>query len=91
MSEVRPTSVQLKRKALNIVGNTALNFGKGIMTTVPAWCVSVHASFFFKIDSQKTQSLIIALNKMQLLKKIRLYVEVIFMMPEMGMDASMDA
>ena len=27
--------------------------GKGIMTTVPAWCVSAHASFVFKIDSQK--------------------------------------
>ena len=52
--------------------------GKGIMTTVPAWCVSAHASFVFKIDSQKTQYLLIALNKMQLLKKIRLYVEVIF-------------
>ena len=32
----------------------------------------------FKIDSQKTQCLLIALNKMQLLKKIILYVEVIF-------------
>ena len=53
-------------------------FGKGIMTTVPAWCVSAHASFVFKIDSQKNQCLLIALNKMQLLKKIRLYVEVIF-------------
>ena len=52
--------------------------GKGIMTTVPAWCVSAHASFVFKIDSQKTQCLLIALNKMQLLKKIILYVEVIF-------------
>ena len=52
--------------------------GKGIMTTVPAWCVSAHASFVFKIDSQKTQCLLIALNKMQLLKKIKLYVEVIF-------------
>ena len=51
--------------------------GKGIMTTVPAWCVSAHASFVFKIDSQKTQCLLIALNKMQLLKKIILYVEVI--------------
>ena len=51
---------------------------KGIMTTVPAWCVSAHASFVFKIDSQKTQCLLIALNKMQLLKKIILYVEVIF-------------
>ena len=47
---------------------------KGIMTTVPAWCVSAHVSFVFKIDSQKTQSLLIALNKMQLLKKIKLYV-----------------
>ena len=53
-------------------------YGKGIMTTVPAWCVSAHASFVFKIDSQKTQCLLIALNKMQLLKKIILYVEVIF-------------
>ena len=53
-------------------------WGKGIMTTVPAWCVSAHASFVFKIDSQKTQCLLIALNKMQLLKKIILYVEVIF-------------
>ena len=52
--------------------------GKGIMTTVPAWCVSAHASFVFKIDSQKTQCLLIALNKMQLLKKIILYAEVIF-------------
>ena len=52
--------------------------GKGIMTTVPAWCVSAHASFVFKIDSQKTQCLLIALNKMQLLKKIILNVEVIF-------------
>ena len=52
--------------------------GKGIMTTVPAWCVSAHASLVFKIDSQKTQCLLIALNKMQLLKKIILYVEVIF-------------
>ena len=49
------------------------------MTTVPAWCVSAHASFVFKIDSQKTQCLLIALNKMQLLKKIILYVEVIFL------------
>ena len=48
------------------------------MTTVPAWCVSAHASFVFKIDSKKTQCLIIELNKMQLLKKIRLCVEVIF-------------
>ena len=53
-------------------------YGKGIMTTVPAWCVSAHAVFVFKIDSQKTQCLLIALNKMQLLKKIILYVEVIF-------------
>ena len=53
-------------------------YGKGIMTTVPAWCVSAHASFVFKIDSQKTQCLLIALDKMQLLKKIILYVEVIF-------------
>ena len=45
------------------------NLGKGIMTTVPAWCVSAHASFVFKIDSQKTQCLLIALNKMQLLKR----------------------
>ena len=52
--------------------------GKGIMTSVPAWCVSAQASFVFKIDSQKTQCLLIALNKMQLLKKIILYVEVIF-------------
>ena len=36
------------------------------MTTVPAWCVYAHASFVFKIDK--------ALNKMQLLKKIRLNV-----------------
>ena len=48
------------------------------MTSVPAWCVSAHASFVFKIDSQKTQRLLIALNKMQLLKKIILYVEGIF-------------
>ena len=40
--------------------------GKGITTTVPAWCVSAHASFVFKIDSRKTQCLLIALNKMQL-------------------------
>ena len=53
-------------------------YGKGIMTTIPAWCVSAHASFVFKIDSQKTQCLLIALNKMQLLKKIILNVEVIF-------------
>ena len=53
-------------------------YGKRIMTTVPAWCVSAHASFDFKIDSQKTQCLLIALNKMQLLKTITLYVEVIF-------------
>ena len=52
--------------------------GKGIMATVPAWCVSAHASFVFKIDSQKTQYLLIPLNKMQLLKKIILYGEVIF-------------
>ena len=57
---------------------TAVSYGKGIMTSVPAWCVSAHASFVFKIDSQKTQCLLIALNKMQLLKKIILYVEVIF-------------
>ena len=56
----------------------SVEYGKGIMTTVPAWCVSAHASFVFKIDSQKTQRLLIALNKMQLLKKIILYVEVIF-------------
>ena len=48
------------------------------MTSVPAWCVSAHASFVFKIDSQKTQCLLIAINKMQHLKKIRLYVEAIF-------------
>ena len=54
------------------------SWGKGIMTTVPAWCVSAHASFVFKIDSQKTQCLLIALNKMQLSKKIILYVEIIF-------------
>ena len=53
-------------------------WGKGIMTSVPAWCVSAHASFVFKIDSPKTQCLLIALNKMQLLKKIILYVEGIF-------------
>ena len=57
---------------------TYIRNGKGIMTTVPAWCVSAHASFVFKIDTQKTQCLLIALNKMQLLKKIILYVEVIF-------------
>ena len=28
--------------------------GKGITTTVPAWCISAHASFVFKIDRQKT-------------------------------------
>ena len=66
---------------------TTCLYGKGIMTTVPAWCVSAHASFVFKIDSQKTQCLLIALNKMQLLKKIILY----FKMPEMRMDASMEA
>ena len=58
--------------------NGTSQIGKGIMTTVPAWCVSAHASFIFKIDSQKTQCLLIALNKMQLLKKIILYAEVIF-------------
>ena len=67
-------------------------YRQGITTTVPARCVSAHASFFFKIDRQKTQCLLIALNKMQLLKKIRLYVEVIFFkMCEMWKDASMDA
>ena len=44
--------------------------GKGIMTTVPAWCVSAHASFVFKKKTaKKTQCLLIALNKMQLFKK----------------------
>ena len=55
-----------------------VSYGKGIMTTVPAWCVSAHASFVFKIDSIKTQCLLIALNKMHLLKKIILHVVVIF-------------
>ena len=30
--------------------------GKGIMTTVPAWCVSAHASFVFEIGSQKNSA-----------------------------------
>ena len=69
-----------KRKDFHIASGliASVDCGKGIMTTVPAWCVSAHASFVFKIDSQKTQCLLIALNKMQLLKKIILYVEVIF-------------
>ena len=66
------------RVGLKYTHTIALKKGKGIMTTVPAWCVSAHASFVFKIDSQKTQCLLIALNKMQLLKMIILYVEVIF-------------
>ena len=49
--------------------NRSIRMGKGITTSVPAWCVSAHASFVFKIDSQKTQCLLIALDKMQLLKK----------------------
>ena len=61
-----------------VLRSQVLPFGKGITTTVSAWCVSAHASFVFKIDRQKTQCLLIALN-MQLLKKIRLYVEVIFL------------
>ena len=58
--------------------NHAIIIREGDNDNCPRIGVSAHASFVFKIDSQKTQCLLIALNKMQLLKKIRLYVEVIF-------------
>ena len=56
-------------RTISVVRRKILSRGKGIMTSVPAWCVSAHASFVFKIDSQKTQCLLIALKQDAAFKK----------------------